>query len=86
MATTYLHPESDDLESLQRLARRQAPGDGVMRAFKALLRRAIQDPSRLAGQKLDRHVDHDDGGTEAFLHRLWHDLYGDEPVTAAPAP
>ena len=43
IATTYLHPEADDLESLQRLARRE--NDKEMHTFKAELRQAIKDPA-----------------------------------------
>lgn len=78
LATTYLHPEADDLESLQRLAKRE--NDQVMDRFKAELREAIKDPSQLPDDELSKHVEYDDGSTDAFLRRLWRDLYGDEPV------
>jgi hypothetical protein len=32
--------------------------------------------------ELSSHVQYDDGSPEAFLRRLWRDLYGDEPVGA----
>jgi len=76
IATTYLHPEADALESLQALAQR---GDPVMQVFKAELRQAIRDPGLLPAGELSRHVQYDDGSPRAFLRRLWRDLYGDEP-------
>jgi hypothetical protein len=80
IATTYLHPEADDLESLQQLAKRNDRPE--MRVFKAELRQAIAHPDQLPGDELFRHVQYDDGSDEKFLRRLWRDLYGDEPVTA----
>jgi hypothetical protein len=80
IATTYLHPEADDLESLQQLAKRNDRPE--MRVFKAELRQAITHPGQLPGDELFRHVQYDDGSDEKFLRRLWRDLYGDEPVTA----
>jgi hypothetical protein len=77
VATTYLHPEADDLESLQRLAKREDRPE--MRAFKAGLRQAITHPGQLPGAELSSHVQYDDGSPEKFLRRLWRDLYGDEP-------
>jgi hypothetical protein len=78
IATTYLHPEADDLESLQRLARRE--NDKEMHTFKAELRKAIKDPGQLPDDELSKHVRYEDGDPEAFLRRLWRDLYGDEAV------
>lgn len=78
ISTTYLHPEADDLESLQRLAKRE--NDPEMRIFKAELREAIKDPDQVPGDELSKHVEYEDGSPEAFLRRLWRDLYGDESV------
>jgi hypothetical protein len=78
VATIYLHPEADDLESLQRLAKRE--NDEEMVAFKAELREAIKDPDQIPVDELSTHVRYEDGSPEAFLRRLWRDLYGDEPV------
>jgi hypothetical protein len=50
VATTYLHPESDDLDSLKALAKRE--GDEEMRVFKSELREALRDPSQLPGDEL----------------------------------
>jgi hypothetical protein len=42
VATTYLHPEADDLESLQRLVKREDRPE--MRVFKDELHQAITHP------------------------------------------
>lgn len=78
VATTYLHPEANDLESLQELAERDDRPE--MRAFKAELRQAITHPDQVPRDELSSHVQYDDGSPEAFLRRLWRDLYGDEPA------
>jgi hypothetical protein len=75
VATTYLDPENYDLDSLKRLAQRE--DDHEMRVFKSQLREALRDPSQLPGDELSEAVEYDDGSDEAFLSRLWHDLYGD---------
>jgi len=76
VATTYLDPENYDLEELKIVARRE--DDEEMRVFKLQLREAVKDPSQLPGEELVRAVQYEDGSDEAFLRRLWHDLYGDE--------
>jgi hypothetical protein len=80
IASTYLDPENYDLDSLKVLAKRE--GDEKMRVFKFELREALRDPSQLPGDELWDSVEYSDGSDEAFLRRLWHDLYGDEPVDA----
>jgi hypothetical protein len=80
VAATYLHPESDDLDSLKALARRD--GDEEMRVFKSELREALRDPGQLPGDELFKSVQYDNGSSEAFLRWLWHELYGDEPFDA----
>lgn len=77
VATTYLNPEGYDPDSLKRLAKRE--DDEEMRVFKAELREALRDPSQLPGDELSESVEYADGSDEAFLRRLWRDLYGDEP-------
>jgi hypothetical protein len=84
VATTYLHPESDDLETLQ--LRAKLVDNEEMRTFKAELREAIRDPSQLPGDELSEEVQFHDRTDEKFLRRLWHDLYGDEPVTPPDKP
>jgi hypothetical protein len=81
VATTYLHPEADELELLQERAK-DDDDDPEMRVFKAELRQAITHPDQVPRAELSTHVQYDDGSPEAFLRRLWRDLYGDEPVTA----
>jgi hypothetical protein len=80
VATTYLHPESDDLDSLKALARRE--GDEEKRVVKSELREALRDPSQLPRDELFKSVQYDNGSSEAFLRWLWHELYGDEPFDA----
>jgi hypothetical protein len=76
VAANYLDPENYDLDSLKILAKRE--GVPRMQIFKSELREAVKDPSQLPGDELSRSVQYEDGSPEAFLHRLWHDLYGDE--------
>jgi hypothetical protein len=80
VVATYLHPENYDLDSLKELANRN--DDEKMRAFKRELRQAVRDPGQLPGDELWECVEYGDGSDEAFLRRLWHDLYGDEPLQA----
>jgi hypothetical protein len=76
IATTYLDPENYNPEALKNLAARDDDED--MRVFKFELREAVKDPSLLPGHELSESVQYDDGSPEAFLQRLWHELYGDE--------
>ena len=78
VATTYLHPENYDLESLKERAKHQ--DDQRMRVFKSELREALRDPSQLPDDELSESVQYDDGSSEVFLRRLWRELYGDEPL------
>jgi hypothetical protein len=84
VATTYLHPENYDIDALKRLVKRQDVQE--IQVFKSELREALIDPSRLPGDELSESVEYDDGSDEAFLRRLWHDLYGDESPEATGAP
>jgi hypothetical protein len=54
-----------------------------MAVFKADLRQALRDPGLLPGDELFEAVEYADGSDEAFLRRLWRDLYGDEPLPDA---
>jgi hypothetical protein len=81
VAATYLNPENYDLDSLKELAKRE--GNEEMRVFKRELREALRDLSQLPDDELFESVEYDDGSYEAFLRRLWFDLYGDEPVRGA---
>jgi hypothetical protein len=76
VAATYLHPENYDLDSLKRLAKRE--DDHEMQVFKSELREALSHPSRLPGDELSWAVQYDEGSDEAFLGRLWRELYGNE--------
>jgi hypothetical protein len=80
IAATYCSPDADpeDYGRLKRLAQRE--DDQQMRVFKAELRQALADPSRLPEGELDNAVEYRDEDDEHFLRRLWSDLYGDEPV------
>jgi len=76
VTTNYLHPENYDLDLLKGLAKRE--DDHEMQVFKSELRQAISDPSQLPGDELSESVQYSDGSDEAFLNRLWRELYGDE--------
>ena len=80
VAATYCSPEAyngayDDLISRARVPE---PGDEEIRVFKAELQQALTDPGQLPGDELFDAVDYGDGSDAAFLHRLWHDLHGDQ--------
>ena len=60
IATTYLHPEADELELLQERAK-DDDGDPEMRVFKAELRQAITHPDQVPRAELSTHVQYDDG-------------------------
>jgi hypothetical protein len=81
IATTYLDPENYNLEALQQLARRD--DDPEMQVFKKELRQALADPGLLPGDELFDSVEYADGSDEAFLRRLWRELYGYEPANPA---
>ncbi len=80
VAATYCSPDADagDYGRLKRLAKRE--DNQQMAVFKAELREALTDPSRLPAGELDDAVEYDDGSDDKFLRRLWHDLYGEEPI------
>jgi hypothetical protein len=74
ITANYLDPENYDFDSLKSLAERE--DDPEMRVFKSELRAALQDPGQLPGDELSRSVQYEDGSPQAFLRRLWRDLYG----------
>jgi hypothetical protein len=78
---TYLHPESDyRLEGLTEWLRDGEPPETVAR-FKDEFRRLLSgELDQLPGGALSTAAEYEDGSDEAFLRRLWHELYGDEPV------
>jgi hypothetical protein len=81
VAATYCHPEAYDgaYEDLTARARSAAPDDKEIHEFRAELREALADPEQLPDNELFKAVQYDDGSNEAFLRRLWHDLYADQP-------
>ena len=85
VAATYCGPDAYDgaYDDLINRARAPEPGDEEIGAFKAELQQALADPSQLPGDELSHAVEYGDGTDEAFLRRLWHDLYGDQPDTEA---
>jgi hypothetical protein len=85
VAATYCTPEAYDgaYDDLISRARAPVPGDEEIRAFKAELKQALADPGHLPGDGLFDAVDYADGSDEAFLRRLWHDLYGGQPGAGA---
>ena len=84
VAASYLAPGANEPGSLQQRARQE--NDEEMRIFKAQLREAIISLHLVPRDELSRYVQDDDGSVEAFLKRLWLDLYGDEPVTEPEQP
>ena len=76
VATSYLHPEIDDVDSLKRFAKSE--DNQKARVFKSELREALRDPSKLPPDELFASIQYEDGSPEAFLSRLWRELYGDE--------
>jgi hypothetical protein len=82
VAATYCHPEAYDgaYTDLISRVRAPAPEDEQIRVFREELSEALADPSRLPDDELFKAVDFGDGSNEAFLRRLWHDLYGGEPA------
>jgi hypothetical protein len=85
VAATYWTPEAYDgaYGDLISRARAPDPDDEEIRAFKAEMQQALADPGQLPDDELFDAVDYGDGSDEAFLRRLWHDLYGDQPGTGA---
>jgi hypothetical protein len=81
VAATYCSPEAYDgaYDDLISRAWAPEPDDKEIRAFTAELQQALADPGRLPGDELFDAVDYGDGSDEAFLRRLWYDLYSDQP-------
>jgi hypothetical protein len=57
------------------------PDDEEIGVFTAELRQALAHPGQLPGDELFAAIDYGDGGDEAFLRRLCHDMNGDQPST-----
>jgi hypothetical protein len=81
---TYLHPESAyGIEDLAEWQQRGKPPEEVIR-FKDEFRRLLSgELDQLPKNALGTATAFDDGTEEAFLRRLWRELYGDEPVQPA---
>ena len=45
------------------------------------MQEALADPGQLPGDELFAAVDYGGGCDEAFLRRLWHDMYGGQPCS-----
>jgi hypothetical protein len=80
VAETYCHPEAYDeaYDDLRALVKREDDQD--IKAFKSELRKAILEPETAPRAELSRAVQYDDGSADAFLRRLWRDLYPAEPM------
>lgn len=78
---TYLHPESgSDVDDLAEWTKDGEPKEEVVR-FKEEFRRLLSgELDKLPDYALFTASAYDDGSDEAFLRRLWQELYGDEPV------
>ena len=88
VAATYCSPEAYDgaYDDLISQAWAPEPDDKEIRAFTAEMQQALADPGRLPGDELFDAVDYGDGSDEAFLRRLWHDLYGQPYPGGRPDP
>lgn len=80
---TYLHPESgSDVDDLAEWIRQADPPEKAVH-FKDEFRRLLTgELGEVPEGALSTAAEYDDGSDEAFLRRLWHELYGDEPVQA----
>jgi hypothetical protein len=78
---TYLHPESHyDVDDLAEWLREGEPLEEVAK-FKDEFRRLLSGGlDKLPREALSTAAEFEDGSDEAFLRRLWRELYGDEPV------
>ena len=76
---TQCHPESydDAYEDLIEWAHDPEVAERLA-AFKEQLRAALRDPSQVPAGALWTAAQYDDGNDQAFLERLWRDLYGGE--------
>jgi hypothetical protein len=78
---TYLHPDSGmTVDDLGEWLSDPEPTDEMIR-FKDEFRRLLSgEVDKLPEYALFTAAAYDDGSDEVFLRRLWHELYGDEPV------
>ncbi|HEY1919096.1 MAG TPA: hypothetical protein VGH27_26290 [Streptosporangiaceae bacterium] len=77
----YCHPETGgDEHELAEWANRAEQTTEMVR-FKDEFRQLLGGEfSRLPDEALSTAAEYEDGSDEAYLRRLWHELYGDEPV------
>jgi len=73
---SHVHPETDQMDELQESAK--LTDHPKMQTFKRELREVIADPSVLPDGALFTATGYEDGTDEAFLSRLWRELYGGE--------
>lgn len=80
---TYLHPESGyDVDDLAEWLGHAKPEKSMR--FKNEFRRLLSgDLDQLPKGALGTASAHDEDSDEAFLWRLWRELYGNEPVQAS---
>jgi hypothetical protein len=78
---TYLHPESGmTVDDLREWLSYPEPTDEMIQ-FKDDFRRLLSgELDELPKGALGTASAFDDGSEEAYLRRLWHELYDDEPV------
>jgi hypothetical protein len=83
---TYCHPESGyEVDDLARWLKHAEPPDEAIR-FKDEFRRLLSgELSDLPDGALSTAAEHDDSSDEAYLRRLWYEVYGDEPVQPGEA-
>jgi hypothetical protein len=81
--SNYCHPDSGmTVEDLRDLVDYPEPSDEMIR-FKDEFRRLLSgEIDQLPKGALGTASAFDDGSEEAYLRRLWQELYGDEPVQA----
>ena len=80
---TFCHPESGmTVDDLAEWARHRDTGEAAR--FKDEFRRLLSgELDQLPKGALGTAAEYEDGSDEAFLRRLWREIYGDEPVTPA---
>ncbi len=77
---SYLHPDSYYPEDLQEEARQT--DSPTWAKFKSDFREIIADPTVLPEHALFTAAGYEDGTDEAFLARVWREIYGDESPSA----
>jgi hypothetical protein len=77
----YCHPETGaDEQDLADWVHKPEPSAEAIR-FKEEFRLLLSgELNKLPKYALGTAAEYEDGSDEAFLQRLWHELYGDEPV------